>query len=161
MKNITRILALVLALVMVIGTFASVSAAGAKWYDKAIKELKKYGIVDLTRKAESKVTRAEFALWIAKIDSAWVNDEWWEENVLANVVVFKDQAETDKAHRAAICYCYQRNLVTGDGDGNYRPESTITLAEASVIITRLMGYENDVPQNGDQWQYNWMYTANK
>lgn len=161
MKNITRILALVLALVMVIGTFASVSAAGAKWYDQAIKELKKYGVVDLTRTAESKVTRAEFALWIAKIDSAWVNDEWWEENVLANVVVFKDQAETDKAHRAAICYCYQRNLVTGDGDGNYRPESTITLAEASVIITRLMGYENDVPQNGDQWQYNWMYTANK
>ena len=161
MKNITRILALVLALVMVIGTFASVSAAGAKWYDKAIKELKKYGVADLTRTAESKVTRAEFALWIAKIDSAWVNDEWWEENVLANVVVFKDQAETDKAHRAAICYCYQRNLVTGDGDGNYRPESTITLAEASVIITRLMGYENDVPQNGDQWQYNWMYTANK
>lgn len=161
MKNITRILALVLALVMVIGTFASVSAAGAKWYDKAIKELKKYGVADLTRTAESKVTRAEFALWIAKIDSAWVNDEWWEENVLANVVVFKDQAETDKAHRAAICYCYQRNLVTGDGDGNYRPESTITLAEASVIITRLMGYENDVPQNGDHWQYNWMYTANK
>ncbi len=161
MKNITRILALVLALVMVIGTFASVSAAGAKWYDKAIKELRRYGIADLTRTAESKVTRAEFALWIAKIDSAWVNDEWWEENVLANVVVFKDQAETDKAHRAAICYCYQRNLVTGDGDGNYRPESTITLAEASVIITRLMGYENDVPQNGDQWQYNWMYTANK
>lgn len=161
MKNITRILALVLALVMVIGTFASVSAAGAKWYDQAIKELKKYGVADLTRTAESKVTRAEFALWIAKIDSAWVNDEWWEENVLANVVVFKDQAETDKAHRAAICYCYQRNLVTGDGDGNYRPESTITLAEASVIITRLMGYENDVPQNGDQWQYNWMYTANK
>lgn len=161
MKNITRILALVLALVMVIGTFASVSAAGAKWYDKAIKELKKYGVADLTRTAESKVTRAEFALWIAKIDSAWVNNEWWEENVLANVVVFKDQAETDKAHRAAICYCYQRNLVTGDGDGNYRPESTITLAEASVIITRLMGYENDVPQNGDQWQYNWMYTANK
>lgn len=161
MKNITRILALVLALVMVIGTFASVSAAGAKWYDKAIKELRKYGIADLTRTAESKVTRAEFALWIAKIDSAWVNDEWWEENVLANVVVFKDQADTDKAHRAAICYCYQRNLVTGDGDGNYRPESTITLAEASVIITRLMGYENDVPQNGDQWQYNWMYTANK
>ena len=161
MKNITRILALVLALVMVIGTFASVSAAGAKWYDKAIKELKKYGIADLTRTAESKVTRAEFALWIAKIDSAWVNNEWWEENVLANVVVFKDQADTDKAHRAAICYCYQRNLVTGDGDGNYRPESTITLAEASVIITRLMGYENDVPQNGDQWQYNWMYTANK
>lgn len=161
MKNISRILALVLALTMVIGAFASVSAAGSKWYDKAVAKLKSVGIADVTLTAEEKITRAEFALMVAKIDSGWVNTQWWDESVLANTVVFKDQADTDKAHRAAICYCYQRSLVAGDGDGNYRPNSVITLAEASVVITRLMGYENDVPQNGDQWQYNWMYTANK
>lgn len=161
MKNISRILALVLALTMVIGAFASVSAAGSKWYDKAVAKLKSVGIADVALTAEEKITRAEFALMVAKIDSGWVNTQWWDESVLANTVVFKDQADTDKAHRAAICYCYQRSLVAGDGDGNYRPNSVITLAEASVVITRLMGYENDVPQNGDQWQYNWMYTANK
>lgn len=161
MKNISRILALVLALTMVIGAFASVSAAGSKWYDKAVAKLKSVGIADVALTAEEKITRAEFALMVAKIDSGWVNTQWWDESVLANTVVFKDQADTDKAHRAAICYCYQRSLVAGDGDGNYRPNSVITLAEASVVITRLMGYENDVPQNGDQWQYNWMYAANK
>ena len=161
MKNISRILALVLALTMVIGAFASVSAAGIQWYSSSVAKLKQYGLADFTFTAEEKITRAEFALMVAKIDSGWVNTEWWDESVLANTVVFKDQADTDKAHRAAICYCYQRNLVAGDGDGNYRPNSVITLAEASVIITRLMGYANDVPQNGDQWQYNWIYAANK
>ncbi len=162
MKNISRILALVLALTMVIGAFASVSAAKATWYNSAVSYLKNIGVADVGLKAEEKVTRAEFALMIAKIDSTWVNTEWWDENgVLADTVVFKDQADTDKAHRAAICYAYQRNLIAGDGDGNFRPNATITLAEASVIIVRLMGFQNDVPENGDQWQYNWMYTANK
>lgn len=47
MKNISRILALVLALTMVIGAFASVSAAGSKWYDKAVAKLKSVGIADV------------------------------------------------------------------------------------------------------------------
>lgn len=106
MKNISRILALVLALTMVIGAFASVSAAGSKWYDKAVAKLKSVGIADVALTAEEKITRAEFALMVAKIDSGWVNTQWWDESVLANTVVFKDQADTDKAHRAAICYCY-------------------------------------------------------
>ena len=36
MKNISRILALVLALTMVIGAFASVSAAKATWYNDSV-----------------------------------------------------------------------------------------------------------------------------
>ncbi len=162
MKNISRILALVLALTMVIGAFASVSAAKATWYNDAVEYLESIGVADIGTKAGTKITRAEFALMVAKIDSTWVNTAWWDENnVLANTVVFKDQADTDKAHRAAICYAYQRALIAGDGDGNFRPNATIDLAEASVVIVRLMGFQNDVPENGDQWQYNWMYAANK
>ena len=162
MKNISRILALVLALTMVIGAFASVSAAKATWYNDAVEYLESIGVADIGTKAEAKITRAEFALMVAKIDSTWVNTQWWDENgVLADTVVFKDQADTDKAHRAAICYAYQRALIAGDGDGNFRPNATIDLAEASVVIVRLMGFQNDVPENGDQWQYNWMYVANK
>lgn len=162
MKNISRILALVLALTMVIGAFASVSAAKATWYNDAVTYLESIGVADIGTKAEAKITRAEFALMVAKIDSTWVNTQWWDENgVLADTVVFKDQADTDKAHRAAICYAYQRALIAGDGDGNFRPNATIDLAEASVVIVRLMGFQNDVPENGDQWQYNWMYVANK
>lgn len=162
MKNISRILALVLALTMVIGAFASVSAAKATWYNDAVEYLESIGVADIGTKAGTKITRAEFALMVAKIDSTWVNTAWWDENnVLANTVVFDDQADTDKAHRAAICYAYQRALIAGDGDGNFRPNATIDLAEASVVIVRLMGFQNDVPENGDQWQYNWMYAANK
>lgn len=162
MKNISRILALVLALTMVIGAFASVSAAKATWYNDAVEYLESIGVADIGTKAGTKITRAEFALMVAKIDSTWVNTQWWDENgVLADTVVFKDQADTDKAHRAAICYAYQRALIAGDGDGNFRPNATIDLAEASVVIVRLMGFQNDVPENGDQWQYNWMYVANK
>lgn len=37
MKNFKRTLALVLAVIMVVGMFASVSAAKAKWYANAVR----------------------------------------------------------------------------------------------------------------------------
>ena len=124
MKNISRILALVLALTMVIGAFASVSAAKATWYNDAVEYLESIGVADIGTKAGTKITRAEFALMVAKIDSTWVNTQWWDENgVLADTVVFKDQADTDKAHRAAICYAYQLSspaTVTATSDPTLR-----------------------------------------
>ena len=36
MKNFKRILALVIAVIMVVGTTAGLSAAGSKWYSEAV-----------------------------------------------------------------------------------------------------------------------------
>ena len=69
MKNFKRILALVIAIVMVVGTFASLSAAGSKWYSEAVTFIEENGIAVIGANADKKITRNEFVLWVAKIES--------------------------------------------------------------------------------------------
>ena len=68
MKNFKRILALVIATIMVVGTTAGLSAAG-KWYSDAVTYLENTGIATIGSKAEEKITRNEFVLWIAKLET--------------------------------------------------------------------------------------------
>ena len=97
MKNFKRILALVIAIVMVVGTFASLSAAGSKWYSEAVTYIEENGIAVIGANADKKITRNEFVLWVAKIESHQLSDTAWNEQI-ANTV-FTDV--TDAHHKAA------------------------------------------------------------
>lgn len=162
MKNTKRILAVVIALTMVIGMFASVSAASGKWYSKAVTYLEAAGIAKIGTKAETKLTRAEFVLWVAKLEAGanFVESGMWKKDGLDNVIVFSDvDTSVDGIYRSAINYCYQRHFVRGNGDGTFSPDAKVTLAQASAVIVRLMGYENKVT-NLEDWQYNYFNVAN-
>lgn len=163
MKNTKRILAVVIALTMVIGMFASVSAASAKkWYSDAVTYLESAGIAKIGTKAETKLTRAEFVLWVAKLESGayFVDSGKWKNDGLADVIVFSDvDTSVDGIYRSAINYCYQRKFVVGNGDGTFSPDAKVTLAQASAVIVRLMGYNNKVT-NLEDWQYNYFNVAN-
>ena len=162
MKNTKRILAVVIALTMVIGMFASVSAASGKWYSKAVTYLEAAGIAKIGTKAETKLTRAEFVLWVAKLEAGanFVESGMWKKDGLDDVIVFSDvDTSVDGIYRSAINYCYQRRFVRGNGDGTFSPDAKVTLAQASAVIVRLMGYENKVT-NLEDWQYNYFNVAN-
>ena len=162
MKNTKRILAVVIALTMVIGMFASVSAASKKWYSDAVTYLEAAGIAKIGTKAETKLTRAEFVLWVAKLEAGqfFVDSNKWKNDGLADVIVFSDvDTSVDGIYRAAINYCYQRHFVRGNGDGTFSPDAKVTLAQASAVIVRLMGYDNKVT-NLEDWQYNYFNVAN-
>ena len=166
MKNIKRVLAVVLALTMALGTIASVSATAlsAKWYADAVDFVESAGIADsIGSKADDKITRAEFALWIAKVEAGqyYVESEIWKNDGLANIIIFDDvDVSVDGIYRAAINYCYQRNFIKGDGNNKFNPGKVITLAEASAIIVRLMGYELKVHGDEKDWEYNYWNVAN-
>ena len=73
MRNFKRALALVLAAILVVGTFATVSAARTseeKWYQVGIDYLQDIGVDYISpSQAEMKITREQFVLWMAKIES--------------------------------------------------------------------------------------------
>ena len=73
MKNFKRILALVLAVVMVTGISASLSAADA-WYQDAVTYLENTGIATIGTMADEKITRNEFVLWVAKLETRQLDD---------------------------------------------------------------------------------------
>ena len=113
MRNFKRTLALVLAVIMVVGTFATVSAAStSKWYDKAVEMLDNAGISNIGNTAAEPITRNEFVMWIAKIESLQLSDDAWNDEIAS--VVFTDVTEAH--HRAAIAYSYKANFIIGNGD---------------------------------------------
>lgn len=157
MKNFKRILALVIAIVMVVGTFASLSAAGSKWYSEAVTFIEENGIAVIGANADKKITRNDFVLWVAKIESHQLSDTAWNEQI-ANTV-FTDV--TDAHHKAAIAYSARRNFIIGNGDGTFSPDKATTFAEACAVIVRVMGYENKVyDTSADAWAFNYMQVAN-
>ena len=157
MRNFKRTLALVLAVIMIVGTFATVSAAPttAKWYDKAVEMLDNAGISNIGKTAAEPLSRNEFVMWIAKIESLQLEEDAWNDEIAS--VVFTDV--TDAHHKAAIAYSYKANFIIGNGDGTFAPDKQLSLAEASAVIVRLMRYESKVTGLAEEWDMNYMRAA--
>lgn len=140
MKNFKRILALVLTLMFIVGSCASLSAYSgtSKWYGKAVNWIESTGIDTIGSSADKEIDRNTFAMWIAKIESTFVDDKLWDDK--ADSTSFADVKPGDHYY-AAIAYAEESGFIQGDGDGNFRPNDTISFAEACAIITRVMGYD--------------------
>ena len=141
MKNFKRILALVLTLMFIVGSCASLSAytASSKWYKNATDWIESNGIDTIGATADKEIDRNTFAMWIAKIESTYVSDDLWDDRV--DSTTFAD-VKPGEHYYAAIAYAEESGFIEGDGDGNFYPSRIITFAEACAIITRVMGYED-------------------
>lgn len=155
MKNFKRILALVLTLMFVVGSCASLSAfsAAGKWYSTAVNWIEVNGIDTVGSTADSEIDRNTFAMWIAKIESTFVDDKLWDDKV--DSTSFADVKPGDHYY-AAIAYAEESGFIQGDGDGKFYPDRIITFAEACAIITRVMGYEEffEAYYTADHTKYN-------
>ena len=169
MRNFKRLLAFVLAVILTVGTFSTVSAARAgeeKWYQNAINYLQNIGVDYISpSQAEMKITREEFVLWIAKIESHQLLDEAWEAELGFGTEMKFDDVKPGEDKFAAIAYAHQSGFIMGeDDDGNgvfsFSPDRNIILGEVAAIIVRLMGYEEKVSYEGkENWAYNYMRAA--
>ncbi len=156
MRNFKRILALVLSVIMIVGTFATVSAASTDmWYDEAVDALDGTGVSEIGDTAADEVTRNEFVLWIAKIASGQPSNTAWLDKIAS--VNFDDVDETH--YQAAIAYAWKYGYIEGNGDGTFAPDKTISLAEACAIIVRLMGYEDKLTALTGQWDMDYITIA--
>jgi len=158
MKNTKRFLALVLALTMCVATLATVSAATTAWYAAAVDFIESCGIDTIGSKASAKITRNDFVYWIAKVVTHQVADGAWDEAVIQDEVSFSDV--TSAHHVAAIANSQQMGYLRGDGEGKFYPDDTLTLAQVSAIVVRVMGYESKVSGLTQDWKYNYMLVAN-
>ena len=158
MKHTQKILALVIAFIMIVGTFASVSAASvSKWYDGAVECLETNGIATIGALKDKEIPREIFASWVAKIETGYTEDKTWDD--ASAVVDFTDVTADNK--RAAIAYVYQRKFMEGNGDGTFSPERTTTLAEACMVIVRLLGFEDKLTGIESEWESNaWLVCIN-
>ena len=96
--------------------------------------------------AERAVTRAEF--------SGYLTAALAEKGILAKnggEPAFNDVAE-DSDHYQDIAALKELSIVTGDGDGNFRPDDNITYIEVAAMISRLMATDDMIAERyGAGW----------
>jgi len=159
MRNLKKILALVLALVM---SMSLVSVASADFADAseinndtAVDVLYALGVIDGVGNNKfnptGKVTRAQMAKMITIISLGDVD-----------VTAFKGTKTdlTDVAGHWAegyINYCYSQGIISGKGAGVFAPDANVKAAEAAKMLLVAIGYNAQVQGyvgTGDQWSIN-------
>lgn len=165
MRNLKKILALALALVMTLSLMTVANAFNddkdidAK-YDEAItvlSELKVFkGVNDGSNFAPKQtITRAEVAAIIYRIVTGDVADN--QAGIYKDYAKFKDVAAN---HWAAgyIGYCSNAELILGDGT-NFYPDQTVTGYQALAMILRAVGYDKNNEFQGNGWEIRTASTA--
>ena len=160
MRNLKKILALVLALVMVIGMMSIASAAtpGTGFaddaeitkYDEAVQILEALGIYkgdgEGNFEYNEPITRAETAALIYRI----VHDEKYV-GIYADYNKFDDVA-SNAWYAGYVNYCANGEFIVGDGNGSFNPDDYVTGYQVLAIVLRLVGYDREGEFQGAGWE---------
>ena len=160
MRNLKKILALVLALVMVIGMMSIASAAtpGTGFaddaditkFDESIQILTALGIYkgDGEGKFEPNdpITRAEVAALVYRI----VHDEKYV-GIYADYDKFDDVNSKDW-FAGYVNYCANGEFIVGDGRGNFNPGDYVDGYQVLAIVLRAIGYDREGEFQGAGWE---------
>ena len=154
MRNFKKFLALVLAMMMVVGGMVTVSAAEeAATYDYTVaaEALADLGIVKGTSDdvidfaLEDKVVRYQMALLIARIMTGEVDDSYWSKT-LENTTPFPDV--TNYFGAISFVASKENEIILGYPNGNFGPDDGITYNDALTMAVRALGYKQLVYPTG-------------
>lgn len=143
MKNLKKVLALVLAFATASTMFAGAALYSdvepGSEYSEAISFLTDLGVItgdtDGNYYPDNTITRAEACALIARMMTGETDVSNW-----SNASNFLDVSSYHWAE-SAIGYCVVNGVVKGDGDGNFRPEDAVTDQEFVTMLTRALGYD--------------------
>jgi hypothetical protein len=156
MKNLKKVLALVVALTMVLGTVAFAAFTDVAVEDDeftAVSTLSSLGILngyeDGSFKPDGDITRAEFCTVVCKALGY---------EAAAGATIFSD-VPADHWAAGYINTCNGAKIVSGMGDGTFAPNANVTYEQAVKMLVVALGYEPMAAQKGG-WPTGYMVVAN-
>ena len=150
MKNLNKVLAMLVVFMMMLSTVAFASSfadvADTSSYSKAIEVGVDLGLFkgyeDGTFKPEGEITRAEFAAIIVRLLG--------QEAQAAGAKAATQFADVPADHWAAgyVNIAVQAGVINGYGDGNFGPEALVQYQDAITMMVRALGYEPAIGSAG-------------
>ena len=150
MKNLNKVLAMLVVFMMVLSTVAFASSftdvADTSSYSTAIEVGVDLGLIkgyeDATFKPEGEITRAEFAAIIVRLLG--------QEAQAAGAKAATQFADVPASHWAAgyVNIAVQAGVINGYGDGNFGPEDLVEYQDAITMMVRALGYEPAIGSAG-------------
>ena len=165
MKNIKRVLCLVLTLLMVASTvsvfaaFSDVPTTAS--YEKAVSALSQLGIIkgydDGTFKPDNDVTRAEFtAMLMRTMGAGSIGSSSSADLPFSDV---SDQNSDISWSIPNINTAYKNGIVNGYEDGTFRPNDKVAYEEAVKMVVCALGYGENISVDATPWYSNFMAQA--
>lgn len=142
MKNLNKVLAMLVVFMMVVSTVAFAAftdVAETSSYATAIDVAVDLGIIkgydDNTFRPEGEITRAEFAAIVVRLLG--------QEAQAAGAAASTQFADVPASHWAAgyINIAVQAGVINGYGNGNFGPEDLVAYQDAITMMVRALGYE--------------------
>ena len=164
MRNLKKILALVLALMMTVSLMVVASAASYddysdkeqidETYAEAVEVLAGIGIyqgdTEGTFRPQDTLTRAEVATLLYRLLTGDVTDS--KVDTYAGYDEFTDVPSTEW-YAGFVNYAYVKGWVIGNGDGTYGPNDNVTGVELATMLVRALGRDvNGEEIGGDDWE---------
>jgi len=161
MRNLKRLLAMTLTVLMVVGCFAGTAFAESYEdvydYVDAIDTLSNLNVIkgygDGTFGPDDSVARWHMTLWISKLETGKVSDDdlltiWRaEENYTDFTDVVVDQ------YIGAINYASDEGIVLGTSADTFDPTAGIMYQDALTMVVRALGYGSDAMNAGYPWKF--------
>ena len=144
MKNLKKLISVIIAVIMIVGSFATVSAADYKDVEstdsfyKAIQVLSGLAIAkgddEGNFNPDNEVKRSEMLAFVCRAMG--------EEDLAANSATntFTDVA-ADHWAAGYIAWGVNNGIVNGMGDGTFAPDASVSYQDAVVMIMRALGYD--------------------
>lgn len=163
MRNLTKVLAMVLALTMMVSVvgfaanFTDVEKGAS--YEEAVKVLSDLGLVqgmgDGTFGADLNLTRAQGAAFVIRLMGL-------EETAVSATGLDTGFADVAADHWATG-YIYtgvQKGIINGMGDGTFAPDAELTFAQLVKMVVVALGYEPLAAELGE-WPGNYITAASQ
>jgi hypothetical protein len=162
MKNLRKVLAMVLVVVMAFSLVTVASAATPKVEDyKDASSIKQTEAVDLLTaigvlngtdgnfNPTANVTREQ----AAKILCYTLIGAKAADALKASTSSFSDVAAT-RWSAGAIQYCVVKGIINGMGDGTFAPEGNVTASQFAKMLLTALGYGKNGEYTGSNWEIN-------
>ena len=162
MRNLKKFLALVLAVMMVMGLMITVDAAVniktngevTANYELAVDVLHKINVIKGGNggvyEPKEFIQRKDFAMMLFRITTGYTNDAL-ADTYASSAARFPD-VKTTAWYAGAVGYAYSEGLMKGDDKGNFNPDDYITGLEVMTVLGRILHYGQNNELTGSSYK---------